>query len=91
MTDREALEQLRNGLDRSDISPMGRIAIAQSIIGRALASTPTVADDGKLVDEDAAWLRDSARWLRMVGIGAHRADRLERIATRLEQHGGHNA
>jgi hypothetical protein len=61
---------------------------AESAIVGELSSTPTVADDGKLVDEDAAWLRDSARWLRMVGIGAHKADRLERIATRLEQPSG---
>jgi hypothetical protein len=64
----------------------------------ALASTPTVADDGKLVDEDAA---SDARNLRLAatfieendnaslsnGTAQGLAETLRRIATRLEQHG----
>jgi hypothetical protein len=47
----------------------------------ALASTPT----RKLVDEDAAWLRELAHDLGRCQAWEDR-DRLERIAARLEQH-----
>jgi hypothetical protein len=58
-----------------------------SEIDAALASTPTVADDGKLVDEDAAWLRDHIAHCRRMEY-TKEEQILERIAARLEQPSG---